>query len=73
MPSSRHNILVANKFERDSLTVMEAWALNSARYPVSAPYMPLPSSGGLKMVVNGVDILLAPALGTARWCNEIRA
>jgi hypothetical protein len=35
--------------------------------------MPLPSSGGLKMVVNGVDILLAPALGTDRWCDEIKA
>jgi hypothetical protein len=73
MPSSRHNILAANKFGRDSLTVTEACALYLARYPMLAPYMPLPSSGGLKMVVNGVDILLAPALGTARWCNEIRA
>jgi hypothetical protein len=66
MSINRRNILTANGFRRDSLTVTEAWALYAARYSVP-PDMPLPSSGGLKMAVNGIDILLAPASGTDRW------
>jgi hypothetical protein len=54
MSSSRRNILAANGFGCDSLTVAQAWALYVARYHVP-PGMRLPSSGGgWMMAVNGI-------------------
>jgi hypothetical protein len=67
--SSSRKIATTNGFGRGSLTVKEAWALYHTGYPVP-PDMRLPSSGGWKIVVNGIDI---PPPGTERWKDAIRA
>jgi hypothetical protein len=69
MSSSHQNVLAANGFRRNKLTVAEAWSLYGARHKVPRP----PSSGGWKMAVNGIGILPAPTPGTNRWRDEIRA
>ncbi|XP_051229939.1 uncharacterized protein [Lolium perenne] len=71
--SSSRKIAAMNAFGRGSLTVLEAWALYHAGYPVP-PDMRLPSSGGgWKMAVNGIGVLPPPKSGTEQWRDGIKA
>jgi hypothetical protein len=60
---------VVNGFGRGSLTVVEAWALYRAWYPIMSD-MRLPSNGGWRMAVNGIGV--PPSQGTGRWRDAIR-
>jgi hypothetical protein len=66
--STHHNTLAINGCDHGNLTVIDAWALYKARYPVSLG-MPCPTSWN--MAVNGVGLTPAPKPRTARWFHEI--
>jgi hypothetical protein len=71
MSSSRRNILVTNIFGRGSLAITEACAMYMTRYRVPPDMRML--SRGWKMVVNRIDVPLAPTSGTGAWRDDIRA
>jgi hypothetical protein len=71
MSSSRGNIFTTNIFGRCSLAITEACAMYMARYRVPLDMCML--SSGWKMVVNRIDVPLAPTSGTGPWRDDIRA